>query len=523
MTHRSQGRKKSNFPAKVSVLAGAFFDYFVNNTNFKISFTDLLSELGATGTLVQDGDPLGTPILDTAGSVNNIRNLENGSGITTSVSPENGAEIAHNFTFNTDGVALVGDPSIASPVFRSIEAGSGINVGLDGDQIQISVTGTPATTKTVVVNELGDFPTPVTGVITLADDTEYLLTNDINAAANRFVFGNNTVLRGGDSAIINLTYTGSGVMFTGTDVTARIDKITITCATGQLLAMTDTGGTAFFQMFDMTVDSCDTIGTVDGMFAVQINNVAFLTVTTDGLSFLNNNTTFIMDTCICVLVAGTFLDLGTATTTNFSVNSCIVTLTGAGTFFVDGLVSSGNVNTGGLAVLQNNRFSGAGTPLNNISPDDAIWQFLINDDIADTRSDALLSMQGNATNTVIAVAGTPVLVAGTWVIERTSQMTGTTAGRITYDGGKDAILPITASLTVEPVSGGSVTLSACVAVDGVVNANSLRTASASAGNPVSITVPWQEVYSTATFTEIFVSNEDTTVDILVSSAVTRVN
>jgi hypothetical protein len=132
-------------------------------------------------------------------------------------------------------------------------------------------------------------------------------------------------------------------------------------------------------------------------------------------------------------------------------------------------------------------------------------------------------MQGNAVNTVIAVAGTPVLIAGTWVVERASQFTGTTAGRLTYDGGKDATLPITGSFTVEPASGGAVNISIEVAIDGSVIPGSKRTGNTSAGNPISITVPWQEVFSTATFIEYFVTNETTTVDILVSSAVGRVN
>jgi hypothetical protein len=132
-------------------------------------------------------------------------------------------------------------------------------------------------------------------------------------------------------------------------------------------------------------------------------------------------------------------------------------------------------------------------------------------------------MQSNATATVIAVAGTPVLVAGTWVVERSSQMTGTTAGRLTYDGGKDATLPITGSFTVEPVSGGAVNISIEVAIDGSVVPNSKRTANSSAGNPASITIPWQEIFATATFVEYFVTNETSTVNILASSATGRVN
>ena len=74
--------------------------------------------------------------------------------------------------------------------------------------------------------------------------------------------------------------------------------------------------------------------------------------------------------------------------------------------------------------MVNCRASGAGSLLDGITVDDEKWQFDLNDDIADSRPDALMSMQGNATVTTIAVAGTPVKVAGTWVVEADSQMKG---------------------------------------------------------------------------------------------------
>ena len=61
---RSQGRKKSDFVAKTSVDAGAYIDYFVNGTNYKILYTNFLSGLGVTGTIVTEGDPSGTAVLN---------------------------------------------------------------------------------------------------------------------------------------------------------------------------------------------------------------------------------------------------------------------------------------------------------------------------------------------------------------------------------------------------------------------------------------------------------------------------
>jgi hypothetical protein len=58
---------------------------------------------------------------------------------------------------------------------------------------------------------------------------------------------------------------------------------------------------------------------------------------------------------------------------------------------------------------------------------------------------------------------------------------------------------------------------------GVVVANSKRSSAASAGSPASITVPWQDTFSTTDFFEVFVENNDNTTNILVSSAISRAN
>ena len=165
MANGSQGRKKSNFPAQTSVLAGASLDFFVSSVNYKITYDNFVAGLGVTGSIVQEGNALATPILDIQGSVNGIRNLEDGSGIQTAVSPENGVTIEHNFIEDTSGVELIVDLTADQPKFRSLVAGSGISVGASNGSIQIALSGVPATTKTVIVNQLSDFPTAVAGVM----------------------------------------------------------------------------------------------------------------------------------------------------------------------------------------------------------------------------------------------------------------------------------------------------------------------------------------------------------------------
>jgi hypothetical protein len=384
--------------------------------------------------------------------------------------------------------------------------------------------GLTGPTQRVVVNVLSDFPTPVSSVITLADDTEYLIGDDISLGINELVMGDGCAVSGIESVAVTLTYTGTADMFTILNDTARISDLTISCASGRVINFSDNTDT-LFRMTDCTV-SCSTFGLFNSGGAsgstVRFTNVSPASITSSGCTITGSWNTWLWEVSATNLTGGSLFNFGAATFDAIVLDLILANL-GAGTTLITGAASSANINTGGTAIVTRMLTSGAGTILSGVTVDDALWNFFHNDDIADTRPDGLLSMQSNATATVIAVAGTPVLVAGTWVVERSSQMTGTTAGRLTYDGGKDATLPITGSFTVEPASGGAVNISIEVAIDGSVVPNSKRTANSSAGNPASITIPWQEIFATATFVEYFVTNETSTVNILVSSATGRVN
>jgi hypothetical protein len=142
MVERTYGVRQSDFEALTSITPGSYFGFFYNGYNYKITYANFISGLGVTGTIVQDGAVTGTPVLDVSGTVNNIRNLENGSGVTCSVSAENGITIAHNFTVDSVGEPILQNAGATSPTFVSIEAGEGIEVGTTGTRVVISSTET---------------------------------------------------------------------------------------------------------------------------------------------------------------------------------------------------------------------------------------------------------------------------------------------------------------------------------------------------------------------------------------------
>lgn len=141
MTNQTQGRKVSNFPALTSIPDGAVFSFVSGATNYKITYSNLLTSFNFVGSLAQLGASTGLPILDKQGSVNRIRNLEAGSGVAIAVSVQNGAKISHNIANGTTGdVALFQDLTATQIVAKKIKAGTGITVTDNGTDIEISLT-----------------------------------------------------------------------------------------------------------------------------------------------------------------------------------------------------------------------------------------------------------------------------------------------------------------------------------------------------------------------------------------------
>jgi len=409
------------------------------------------------------------------------------------------------------------DLTADQPKFRSLNAGTGINISASNGQIQIALSAIPAGTKTVIVNDINDFPAAVAGVITLADNTEYAVRNDISTA-NRFVLGDNCVLTGSDAAVIALTYTGTGIMFTSLNKTWTLADIAINCTSGAFVDFDGTG-VEIFQIRNSVV-AADTLGTIDDFAGIHFDDLQ-LAVTTEGLLFGGANGVILLEANLTTIAAGTLYDLGTATFGSFSVTDAFVTLNGT-SVFMDGAASSANIDVGGLGSVHNCRFFGAGTPLQTIDPNDLRWQFFINDDIADTHKDCLMSQISNATETVISVASTPVKLAGTWTDEESQQFTTDATGKMTYIGVKDIDLNVDMSFSGAPVSGTNKDITFYVAKNGSVVTNSGAANRISSGSPARTSLMWRISLSTNDYIEAFVENNTDTINMLVTDAVLRI-
>jgi hypothetical protein len=377
-----------------------------------------------------------------------------------------------------------------------------------------------AANKAIFINSLSALPAPIGGIITLLPNITYVQGEDLNIGTDVFALGMNTVWCGFESLNITLTYTGTGDLFTMVDTTNRIHNLTISATSGRLYNWSSTSGQQL-RVTDVQ-SSSDEYGIFTGVNSIlRFTNVS-PSIATDGLEFVGSFASVLWEVSGAEINGGAFFRLGTAQFNSILVDKVLMTLAG-GTEFINGLPNSGNISAGGLGTVLLTRIGGAGTPLVGVTPDDALWEFFHNDEIPDTRPDALLSMQNNAIETTITATDTPVLVAGVWTIKSVSQMTGDVDGRTTYIGGKDSKLPVTYSVSVEPASGTNIKMSAYVAIDGVVDPDSKRSGTASSGSPSSITIPWQDSFSTNGYHEVFVENNDNTTNILVESAISRTN
>ena len=519
-TNTPRDTKKSEFISRDDIPSGATYDFVYEGTNYKIPIGAMIEAFGTTGTLSQKGDPTQTPILNINGTNNEIRNLEDGPGVKASISPHGGALLEHNFQQGSTGSRIVKDITADSPIFRTLLAGAGISVAEQNGFIQIAISETPATSKTVIINEASDFPAAVGGAITLEAETIYFVTDDLTLS-DRFIFSQNSVMSSGDGTVIDLIYTGTNPMFSATDVSFKVKDIGVCCPNSDMLAINDSTGGALCQVVNTRVDECDTIGTCEGVFALVFQNVTFDDIITNGILFTGNNTIINIQTSVAVLNGGTLIDLGTSTTGGISIGTSYA-ITAAGTTVLAGLPNSGNINAGGLGTVVNIRAAGLGSALSGIDPNDNLWQFSLNSTVKDTAIAGMASLRSNATETIIAVATTPVLLAGTFVADVENKFSGTAAGRLTHTGLKVITIPVTASLTGAPVSGVNIGVTYHLYKNGVDITRALATNIISSGSPKNTSLLWSLDLDTDDYLEIYVSNNTNTTNILVTDVTIRV-
>jgi len=350
----------------------------------------------------------------------------------------------------------------------------------------------------VFVAQESDFPTQDATTITLEAATTYVITASFSTAKS-FTVETGALITAGNIFALALTYSGVGSMFTGTDVNFTIRDLTINCPTAQAFNATDTAGGRFVWIHsNITVLACTKWGTYNDLLAIQIN-LGFAVSAADGVTITgttNNNVTF--DKFALTSLSASFIgiDLGSSIT-KWEVSDLIF-VAPAGAIGISGLVSSGNIPSGFIAMLEGSDFSGGMTALQNISQSDIRWSMRDNNIIPDSRNAADMYLTGGSETITTGSAGdwqeigTPGGGGVSWASDISDRFTIGADGVITYDGEKDIEVRISGRATIEKSGGGSDVLEVRLALNwtGVVSDSGLEKSRAQTQNTDPTTVPF---------------------------------
>lgn len=262
------GIEKSKFTGSATVNDTSTFDFVTSNAdNIKITFADLKTSLGVTGSLAAVGSITGTPVLTGVGSDYLIRTLENGSGVKASTSPENGITLDHNFTIDSTGSPLMKDPSATSPTLRSIVgvAGGGVAVSIstDGNSIELDASAGGLANR-IIVTQASDLAGSldsskqyfIDGIIDMGsqaieipagglnlDGYSFDLSKLISSAAGYTMF---TSPVGGSGNLLGMDY-----------------AIEVTGAGSQAYNIVSLTGNEAFEFSRINYNNCTSLGTID--------------------------------------------------------------------------------------------------------------------------------------------------------------------------------------------------------------------------------------------------------------------
>ncbi len=377
------------------------------------------------------------------------------------------------------------------------------------------------------ISEEASFPVQGATTITLEASTVYSITESFTTA-KRFIVESGAVFTMFNQFGPLVTFTGSGNMFSGTDVHFTITDCSINCASAQAYAFTDTvGGTKVFKSANVTIVSCTKIGTFTDM-----GNALFLTGQApnadDGITYAGTNLiAATIDKMFFVSTSSSFIgvDFGTATVKNLELNNLIMEAP-ASAIGVSGATGSANVVSGFLGMVSNSSFSGGMTDLAGIATTDFRWRFTDNTPTADTVEDFLLSFNGSTTETVIGVGsgddGNPIIVDASWTCVRASLFGCTAGGRVTSLSERNITgFPIDIVLGLISAGGGSIKVTVYLAKNGSVIAGSATSINISGSNQALVPIPWQDTVEKDDYYEVFVENNTNTVNIIVESGKLR--
>ena len=221
---------------------------------------------------------------------------------------------------------------------------------------------------------------------------------------------------------------------------------------------------------------------------------------------------------------GPAIDFGSTTFLSVLITGLSVTLISPTAVAFAGVSGSGNILANGLGKITDCLIDdiGGGTLLTGLDDKDFRWRFNNSALIPDTRQDALMYVNGNATETAIATQSVAVKVAATFTQDRTSHFSFDSSGKFTFIGEIATTLPIDIAVSAS-VPSGTHDVKFYIALNGAALVQTQTFTTLSSTGTASVSPIWQHTFVPGDFIEVFVSNESSTTNVIVSDCVIRIN
>lgn len=363
------------------------------------------------------------------------------------------------------------------------------------------------------ISSKADLPTPVGGVITLAAETAYYITKDIDLAGDRLQGSQDTVILGASSENSSITSTGLGVgvaLFT-TEWTTPIRNISFrnvdTCldvngVTNAPLAL-DWTGVNFQNIPNIgEIHTCDNFIYDKGAFLSSKGLTFSGTIGTVGLA----NSLFSGPGS-----AGNIIELDPTLVITRRFRMIYSSLIAFGSTVGINADTGATIPTEGY-IFDTVNFGGGSTYLAGITETDNRSRIDNCRGITNTAEIGNYYMVDNTTVTTITSTLTPVKVEGTTTENNINQKFNHSDNRLTYTGGLKRSFQISATISL--FSTNNREIGCYVALNGVVIPESISTVVTDGGGRVdSATVQTILTLDENDYIEIWIENRNSTADI----------
>lgn len=370
--------------------------------------------------------------------------------------------------------------------------------------------------KIKFVDKLEDFPTPVSGVITLENNLTYFITTTVDLLGNRLVGGQNTTIIGGSSENCILKSTGLSASTALLSSAWSIPMRNITLTHGTALNLDATGNAnQAIDWFGVNFTGCATVGLVKSYSNFIMTDCALLS--SANMTFDGTIATVGFDQCLFSGIAGqTTLNFPSTLTITRRIRviySSFVAFGGATAIYVDPAVTF----TGGAEsyILITVNFSGGATYTGGLTYLSNFALFQNCKGIINTASIGLMSFSNNATENPIATQGVFEKIEGTTTASSVNQKFSHTNNRLTYDGGITKEFIVTASVSANSVTTNAAVITVRIAKNGVTIADSEAQATTSlAGRSETFYCQTIVELTTNDYVEMFIANNTTANNLL---------